>query len=252
MKIVMLAGKGDSSKFVFNEIQKYYPIIKVLEEESPNKFNMIRNRVRRVGWINVIGQIMFLLFSKLLKVKSKNRIKKLIEDYELSKSPINERVLKHVTSVNSDEAIEELKHLDPDIVIVNGTRIISQKVLSSVRAKFINTHLGITPKYRGVHGGYWAIANNDMGNCGTTVHLVDKGIDTGGILYQGVIKIDSSDNYCTYPIHQVSIGIKLMLKALGDAEKNNLRIVENDLESKLWYHPEIWTYIKNYLLWKIK
>ena len=41
-------------------------------------------------------------------------------------------------------------------------------------------HAGITPQYRGVHGGYWAVVNNDPEHCGVTIHFVDKGIDTGG------------------------------------------------------------------------
>jgi folate-dependent phosphoribosylglycinamide formyltransferase PurN len=72
-----------------------------------------------------------------------------------------------------------LKAINPDLVIVNGTRIISKKVLSSINSKFVNIHVGITPKYRGVHGTYWALVNNDVENSGVTVHFVDEGIDTG-------------------------------------------------------------------------
>ncbi len=70
------------------------------------------------------------------------------------------------------------------MVLVVGTRIISRKVLVAVAAPFINYHDGITPKYRGIHGGYWASAQSDLANFGVTVHLVDPGIDTGEVLYQ--------------------------------------------------------------------
>ena len=30
-----------------------------------------------------------------------------------------------------------------------------------------------------MNGGYWALATGDVGNFGTTVHLVDAGVDTG-------------------------------------------------------------------------
>jgi methionyl-tRNA formyltransferase len=43
-------------------------------------------------------------------------------------------------------------------------------------------HAGITPRYRGTHGGYWVLLNNDPGHCGVTIHLVDPGIDTGSIV----------------------------------------------------------------------
>ena len=48
----------------------------------------------------------------------------------------------------------------------------------------LNYHAGITPKYRGMNGGYWALATGDAGNFGATVHLVDAGVDTGGVLHQ--------------------------------------------------------------------
>jgi len=70
----------------------------------------------------------------------------------------------------------------PDVVVVNGTRIIAEKVLHSVPATFLNTHSGITPLYRGAHGGYWALVKKDRANCGVTIHVVDAGIDTGGIV----------------------------------------------------------------------
>lgn len=252
MKIVMLVGKGNSSKYMYNAIRKDYKIIKVFEENGSNKLNLLKRRLKKIGFFKVFGQIVFLMFSKILRLKTKKRMKKIIDGYRLNDEPIEKDILNKVKNINSDEVINELKRIDPDVVIVNGTSVIYEKVLLSVRAKFINTHLGITPKYRGVHGGYWAIANNDMDNCGTTVHLIDKGIDTGGILYQDTIQIDVNDNYWTYPLHQIKIGINLMLKALNDIENNRLQIVENNLESKLWYHPDIWTYTKNYLFKKVK
>ncbi len=49
-------------------------------------------------------------------------------------------------------------------------------------------HAGITLRYRGVHGGYWALAEQHPEWVGTTVHLVDPGIDTGGILAQSTFE----------------------------------------------------------------
>ena len=96
-----------------------------------------------------------------------------------------------VPSVNSDLTIAELKRLSPAVVVVNGTRIIQEKVLGCVDAVFLNTHAGITPMYRGVHGGYWALASGDASNCGVTIHKVDKGIDTGSIVAQATISPSS-------------------------------------------------------------
>ena len=104
-------------------------------------------------------------------------------------------------------------------------------------------HAGITPKYRGVHGTYWALYNKDAANSGVTVHLVDPGIDTGGVLYQARVTVTNKDNFTTYPIIQLAEGIQFLLSASKDALSKNLNIKEVTKESTLWYHPTIWQYL---------
>ncbi len=126
---------------------------------------------------------------------------------------------------------------------MNGTRIISKEILNCTNAVYINTHAGITPNYRGVHGAYWALANNDLNNCGVTVHLVDPGIDTGGVLYQKNINILDNDNFTTYTYLQIVEGIKLMTKAIDDIINNRVLVKDKHSPSKLWSHPTIWKYL---------
>ena len=87
----------------------------------------------------------------------------------------------------------------------------------SLAAPFINYHAGITPKYRGVHGGYWAKAEGDPGNFGITVHLIDKGIDTGEVLYQARLASTAEDNYSTFPYLQLVAALPLLERAADDA-----------------------------------
>lgn len=136
-----------------------------------------------------------------------------------------------------------LQKIAPDAIVVIGTRIISREVLNSIPAKFINIHAGITPKYRNVHGAYWAVVNNDYDNCGVTVHLVDPGIDTGSIIYQQTIKIKKEDNFVTYPFLQLAEGIILLKQALKNIFEEKLVLKKGMQESKLWYHPTILQYL---------
>ena len=97
-------------------------------------------------------------------------------------------------------------------MLVNGTRIISKKTLESVPATFINIHTGITPAFRGVHGGYWAMATGKKNLFGTTVHYVDTGVDTGGIIEQVFIEPPKQDNFYTYPYLQYASVLPVLKK----------------------------------------
>ena len=117
----------------------------------------------------------------------------------------------------------------------------------------MNTHCGITPSYRGVHGAYWALSQRDVKNVGVTIHKVDSGIDTGDIIYQSNITVTSKDNFATYPIRQYLKAIPLINLTLDDIKNGNLKTFKrNDLISCIWFHPTAWKYISNYLKYKIK
>lgn len=243
--IVMLVGQGKSASILYNGIRSDFPIHSVIIEKSRGIPKLIRKKIKRSGFLNVFGQILFqVLYLKLLRFTSRKRIQEIKLEHSLSDRKIDHKNLIEVNSVNSDECIEVLKSINPDIILVCGTRIISKHVLTEIDAKFVNTHIGITPKYRGVHGGYWAVANNDIDNLGVTIHFIDEGIDTGDIIYQDKVKISKRDNFSTYVYLQYAKGIKILKKAVKDIINEDVNILSNSSESKLYFHPTIWSYLQ--------
>lgn len=245
MKIVLLAGKGQSTLFMYNAINKIFPIEKVIIEDKISSKRLIQLRIKRLGLFRVVNQLLFqTTISKFLSLTSKKRIIFLKDYYDLSEKSIEEEKLNYVSSVNSSECTAILKEVSPDVIIVNGTRIISSKVLESTSALFINTHVGITPQYRGVHGAYWALVKDDKENCGVTIHKVDKGIDTGDLLRQGAIEISEQDNFITYPLHQYGVAVNLMKESLMDYQNKKLNTFKKEnVDSNLYYHPSFFEYL---------
>ena len=247
-KIVMLVGPGPSSKAMYNGLKDQFEIHKILMPggKPGGRKRFLQRRVKRLGLFTVIGQVLFkVLVVPVLKRTSKNRTAEIIAEKGLSYQDFPEHLVKKLPHFNTARFRKYLQKLDPDIVIVNGTEIIPKRILECIDGTFVNTHVGITPKYRGVHGGYWALASGDPENCGVTVHLVDPGIDTGGILYQGTIQATSKDTFITYPYLQIAVGIDLMKKALSDVASGTVQTQKGPDESKLWYHPTLWTYLVN-------
>ena len=252
-KIILLAGSGQSTNIIYNAINQKFGVSTVIIEAPESSKVYFKRRIKRLGILTVIGQILFLIsIPKLLRLLSKKRLNSILTDNKLNDSEIPQSKIKTVKSVNSKETIEKIVSLQPDLIIVNGTRIISKKVLQSTKCKFINTHAGITPMYRGVHGTYWALVNDDLQNSGVTVHFVDEGIDTGNIIAQKQVIPHKKDNFTTYPMLQLSSGIILLLNAIENYFSNNINTLEEKGESKLYYHPTIWSYLYNRIVKNVK
>ncbi len=251
-RVVMLCGEGFSSRAIFHALSKRFEVASVILEDKPSTRRILVRRAARIGWLKVVNQILFMVLNLLLQRRARPRIVEVTEHHGLNGADFPKGKVLNVTSANDLTTIKLLNELDPSVVLVNGTRILSAAVLASVEAPFINTHMGITPKYRGVHGGYWALASNDAENCGVTVHLVDQGIDTGSVLYQGMIKTSERDSFNTYPIHQLAVALPLIESALNDVKAGTLKPVCGVLPSKIWSHPTFSQYVLNWILYKVK
>lgn len=243
-KIVLLAGKGATTNILYNALKKDFAIHSIILEDGVGKKEFLSKRVRHLGFGKVTGQVLFQVsVVKLLHFFSAKRKKEILKEFNLNTTPLPVEKIIPVDSVNEQKCIDALQQINPTIVVVIGTRIISKKVLDCIGAKFVNIHAGITPRYRNVHGAYWALVNNDKDNCGVTVHLVDAGIDTGSVLYQTKISITSKDNFITYPFLQLAEGIIYLKKALHDIFEQKLVIKKGTVDSKMWHHPTVFQYL---------
>jgi len=252
-EVILLLGPSRSSTYLYNFLKQHFNIKAVIVEEGVSKKLLLKNRIKRLGWITVIGQLLFqITIPKILTLTSRKRQNDLLAKYQVSQSTIDELTVTRVSSVNAAATIDLVNRLKPSVVVINGTRILSKKLLGSVPCPFINTHAGITPKYRGVHGGYWALANKDAANCGVTIHLVNAGIDTGDIISQHRITISKADNFVTYPLLQLGTALPHLVKAIHAALNNKLETYKANGESRLWYHPALWQYFYYLLTRRVK
>lgn len=244
-RVVLLATEGASTRIVYHALARRFPDVRVVLEEPVSRASLLRRRRERLGTVTVLGQILFMgVAAPLLRRRAVQRAAEIAAAAGLDTSPLPTSAHR-VSSVNSAEAREALRSLAPSVVVVNGTRIISRETLRAVAAPFVNMHMGITPLYRGVHGGYWAVAEGRPELAGTTVHLVDEGIDTGTIVAQATFPVGPEDSFATYPYLHLAAGIPLLLEAVDDALRGTLRTrgAPSGLASRLRSHPTLWGYL---------
>jgi folate-dependent phosphoribosylglycinamide formyltransferase PurN len=243
-KVALLTCESDIGRIAACCLTARFPDLTVVVERSMARSLLLRRRVKRLGLVRVGGQLAFMAFHRVQRRASRARIAEIVGQANLEPPWPDTGELIRVPSINSPECVAHLQRLSPSAILVVGTRIIAEEVLRAVDAPFINYHAGITPKYRGVHGGYWANAEGDPGNFGITVHLIDKGIDTGDVLYQARLVPAAEDNYSTFPYLQLVAALPLLERAARDAMTGILRPHKVDLPSRLWSHPTLWQYVK--------
>jgi methionyl-tRNA formyltransferase len=245
MKLVILASNGFSTRVVYNALAKKFNVEKVIIESPIPRVTFLKKRVNKLGLIKVVGQIFFQIgVIPFLKNRSQKRINEIKSQFKLNDSAIDPSKIIKVGSVNDKQTADILKETQPELIVVNGTRIITKAILQCIPVKFINMHAGITPMYRGVHGGYWSLVEGKPQVSGVTVHLVDPGIDTGNILGQAIIDPQEKDNFITYPILQLAAGLPLMVQAVKNIFEGKVNTLPYPKgKSRLWSHPTAWEYI---------
>jgi methionyl-tRNA formyltransferase len=83
---------------------------------------------------------------------------------------------------NDPSAIEEMRRLQPDVVLVFGTSMLKQPLIDTFPGRILNVHLGLSPYYRGAGTNFWPLVNGEPEYCGATIHFLDIGVDTGPIV----------------------------------------------------------------------
>jgi phosphoribosylglycinamide formyltransferase-1 len=72
-------------------------------------------------------------------------------------------------------------------------RILGSDVLSAFPMRVVNTHPALLPSFPGAHAVRDALAHG-VRVTGSTIHLVDEGVDTGPIVDQRAVQVDDDDD----------------------------------------------------------
>lgn len=131
----------------------------------------------------------------------------------------------------SKEGVEDLKSLNPDIMVTCAYgQILSSEILNIPKYGIINIHASLLPKYRGASPIQWAIINGDK-TTGVTIMQTAEGVDTGDIL--DVIETEIYPNETAGELFDrlSLLGAELIVKVLDDIENGKITKTVQD-ESK--------------------
>ncbi len=97
------------------------------------------------------------------------------------------------TKMRDGTALEMLKKADPELVIVVAYgKILPKEILEYPKYGCINIHASLLPKLRGAAPIQWSVINGCK-ETGVTSMQMDEGLDTGDMLFKGVLEIGENE-----------------------------------------------------------
>jgi len=250
-KIIVITAGGAYAWVIVNALAQRFNNLEVVLEEPESKSIFLKRRARKIGWLQTAGQFGTMVISRFGKRLAQSRTSEIIATGGIQTELQPEVPVTQVSSANGRDCLELISANQPDVVFLAGCRMLSKTTLAAIPCPVINYHSGINPKYRGLAGGWWARATGDHDNYGTTVHLVDAGVDTGGTLYQAFIAPNPRETLLTDSLAMAAGSGEIVVRAVEDALNDKLHPKSSDLPSVQRYHPPIWTYLVTGLLKRI-
>ena len=110
----------------------------------------------------------------------------------IAASVLNKSKIFEGSNLERPTVLEKIRELKPDI----GISILFNKILKSPFLEIlpygcINLHPSYLPYNRGAYPNVWSIVDGTP--AGVTIHYIDQGVDTGGIISQSEIPVEPFD-----------------------------------------------------------
>ena len=180
--------------------------------------------------LRVFGAAYFVRYAAMFAVA------KLKQSRQLSNILRRHRIpeLRLEANVNDPRSIEAIAAFEPDLLVsVAGNQIFRRKLLDVAPKGCLNVHTALLPKYRGLMPTFWALKNGEK-ETGVSVFLVDEGIDSGPIVVQKRVPIQSDS--LERLIRQTKvIGMDAVWEAVEKIRAGDVELIPNPEAEKTYF-----------------
>jgi len=230
MKIVLWIGNEGNQKALANKIHARFPLTSIVRETRKTKrnitFGLLFEKVIEKIFLSSIGK-------SWIKMKG----------YYNSKYPEYPATnILDVENINSEAAFNFTKEIAPDLILVSGTRLVKEKMLSiHPRIGIMNLHTGLSPYIKGgPNCTNWCIATGQFHLIGNTIMWIDAGIDSGNLVRTDFTPFDGNEHLDDIHLKVMEHAHDLYIKAIEDVTKNNYsNVKQSDIAvGKIFYNKE--------------
>ena len=234
-KLLIYCGDAPNQKALANKIAEQYPVAGIIIEQK-----------KTASSAKVAPGLFQKVWDRLLFHSIYAAWKKLQQEYDKQFPEWPSANLLRVDSINSPEAVAFSKKIAPDLVIVSGTNLIKEPLLTiPAGIGIINLHTGLSPYVKGgPNCTNWCIANNDWHLAGNTIMWINAGIDAGNIITTETIDIRSADSL--YDAHKMVMehAHELYLKAIRyllQVQPPYIAVDQSEFPNGKIFYTKMWT-----------
>lgn len=250
-RIVMLTRSAPDACYIARRLVQSSAlslIAVVSEERTQGQLDLLRHKLRRcwqrVGLLSTLGLIIELPY---LFWQDRRLLAAQQQAWWQGATPAFPPDIPHhvLDNLNSPAAVQLLKEIDADLFIVYGTRILRPETFNCARRGAINVHMGITPEYRGSKSEFWALYRDEPEQVGLTVHRIDAGIDTGGVLAQHRVPVTAVDDEIRLRNKNVEAAVGVLETVIMDMHAGKAPTVDvSGRQSRLFSTPSMLQYLR--------
>jgi folate-dependent phosphoribosylglycinamide formyltransferase PurN len=172
--------------------------------------------LRRSGWVYV---------AQMVKMKV---IRRLLEQGHLSPSALAKEHgvdTYYTRDINGEDSLARLRAWRPDLIIsTNFSQYVGKKARDIPAVGAWNLHKSYLPRYRGMAPNFHALREGAE-SVGATLHVMEKGFDTGDILIQVSVPVQDGDTVYELNKRTADAGGRMLLEFLERLDPTNVHAV---------------------------
>jgi hypothetical protein len=228
MRLVLYTSKSilTSELFLYiyahvaSQFQDVKLVAVVSSESLPQKLRRFIRKIRRLGVWSGLEILTSLPLKRSLAGRDQEKIKLMLSRLPRPRLAPDLRSIIFVPTVNGPEAVQAIGRLSPDIIIQAGAGILQSQIFTLADIGTLNIHHGIAPLIKGMDSIYWGLWERQSQWLGSTLHWIDAGIDTGGVLaYHFVAPRTPKEGFPELFVRATEGGVANLVQALRRLEQ---------------------------------
>jgi methionyl-tRNA formyltransferase len=247
MRIILWICNEPNQKALSNKIHQEFPLTAIIVETRKVRKKITLTKLISKG------------FEKLFLAKIAQAWFGMLKYYRQKYPSYPDAPLLNTENINGNEVYEFTRKFEPDLIVVSGTRLIKDKLLSITPSiGIMNLHTGLSPYIKGgPNCTNWCIATQQFHLIGNTIMWIDKGIDTGNLMATEFTKFTGKESLLQVHIKVMEHAHSLYLRSIEQVSRNKINNTpQKSIGSGITYYTKQWglkekiNLIRNFTLFK--